>query len=81
MPKQAQTLPKQWILTKIMPTQSMASYAGIAIYPLQKTNGQKWSPDAMIRVEAVAYDLSRNDPRDFTYVKIYLWLIRLLYIR
>ena len=77
MPKQAQTLPKQWILTKIMPTQSMASYAGIAIYPLQKTNGQKWSPDAMIRVEAVAYGLSRNDPRD---VKINSRPIRLLYV-
>ena len=37
-------------------------------------------PDAMIRVEAVASNLSRNDPRDFTYVKIYSQLIRLLYI-
>ena len=52
MPKQAQTPPKQWMLTKIMSTQSMTVQTLPCKefqYPLLKTNGQKRSPDAMIR--------------------------------
>ena len=80
MPKQAQTPPEQCMFTKVMSVQTLSSKE--LQYPLLKTNGQKRTNHQMqfIGVEVVAYGSSSNYLRDFTYVKIYSRLIRLLYI-